>query len=114
MRFSRRLVRSFGIAALFLAAAFLGTASGVVFAFMGDLPEVEALDDYSPGTITRVLGRDGAVVGEFATERRRVVSYEEIPKVLREAIISAEDGEFHVTRRSANRPHAHCCSFRMY
>jgi penicillin-binding protein 1A len=94
MRLSRRLVRSLGIAALFVAAAFLGTASGVVFAFMGDLPEVEALDDYSPGTITRVLGRDGAVVGEFATERRRVVSYEEIPEVLREAIISAEDGNF--------------------
>src|SRR5262245_35722212 len=89
-----RLARSFGLAALFLAAALFGTASGVLFAFASDLPQISALDDYSPGTITRVLGRDGSVVGEFATERRQLVTYEEIPKVLREAIISAEDGDF--------------------
>jgi hypothetical protein len=45
------LARSFGIAVLFLSAALLGTAGGVVFAFVGDLPQIEALDDYSPGTI---------------------------------------------------------------
>jgi penicillin-binding protein 1A len=72
----------------------LGTASGVVFAFTDDLPAISALDDYSPGLITRVLGRDGTVVGEFATERRQVVPYEDIPVVLRQAIIAAEDGDF--------------------
>jgi penicillin-binding protein 1A len=89
-----RLARSFGIAALFLAAALFGTASGVLFAFVGDLPQISALDDYSPGTITRVLGRDGSVVGEFANERRQIVSYDQIPEVLRHAIIAVEDGEF--------------------
>jgi penicillin-binding protein 1A len=88
------LVRSFGIAALFLAAALLGTASGVVFAFVGDLPQISALDDYSPGTITRVLGRDGSDVGNFATERRVIVTYNQIPPVLRNAILSAEDATF--------------------
>jgi penicillin-binding protein 1A len=89
-----RLVRSFGIVALFLAAAALGTASGVVFALVGDLPGISALDDYTPGTITRVLGRDGSVVGEFATERRQIVTYDQIPVVLQQAIVSAEDGNF--------------------
>ena len=89
-----RLARSFGIAALFLAAALFGTASGVLFAFVGDLPQISALDDYSPGTITRVLGRDGSVVGEFANERRQIVTYDQIPEVLRHAIIAVEDGEF--------------------
>jgi penicillin-binding protein 1A len=89
-----RLVRSFGIVALFLAAALAGTASGVLFAFAGDLPKIEALDDYSPGTITRVLGRNGALVGEFANERRVLVTYEQIPDVLRQAIIASEDGDF--------------------
>ena len=89
-----RLVRSFGIVALFLAAAFFGIASGVLFAFVGDLPQISALDDYSPSTITRVLGRNGAVVGEFASERRQIVTYEQIPPVLRNAIISAEDKNF--------------------
>src|SRR5689334_22503807 len=93
-RLIARLARGFGLAALFLAAALFGTASGVLFAFVDDLPQISALDDYSPGTITKVLGRDGSVVGDFATERRQVVAYEEIPEVLRQAIISAEDGDF--------------------
>jgi penicillin-binding protein 1A len=93
-RLLSRLARSFGIVALFLAAAFFGTATGVVFAFVGDLPQISALDDYSPSTITRVTGRDGVVVGEFATERRVLVTYEQIPEVLREAILSAEDADF--------------------
>jgi penicillin-binding protein 1A len=93
-RLAGRLVRSFGIVALFLSAALAGTAGGILFAFAGDLPAISALDDYSPGTITRVLGRDGSVVGDFATERRVIVSYEQIPPVLRNAILSAEDADF--------------------
>lgn len=88
------IVRTFGLTSLFLLAALLGTAGGVLFAFVDDLPQISALDDYSLGTITRVLGRDGSVVGDFATERRVVVSYDQIPDVLRQAIISSEDGRF--------------------
>ena len=89
-----RLVRSIGLAALFVAAALFGIASGVIFAFAGDLPEIKALDDYAPSTITRVLGRDGSVVGEFATERREIIHYQDIPADLRNAILSAEDANF--------------------
>ncbi|HUF46276.1 MAG TPA: PBP1A family penicillin-binding protein [Vicinamibacterales bacterium] len=89
-----RLIRSLGIVALFVAAALLGTASGVVFAFMDDLPQISQLDDFSPSTITRVYGRDGSLVGDFATERRLVIAYEQIPDVLRQAVVAAEDGDF--------------------
>jgi penicillin-binding protein 1A len=88
------VVRSFGLIALFLAAALFGIASGVLFAFVGDLPQISALDDYSPSTTTRVLGRDGSVVGEFASERRQLVTYDQIPPVLRNAILAAEDSSF--------------------
>ncbi len=94
MRLPDGLVRYLGIAALFVAAAIAGTASGVLFAFAGDLPQIEALDNYTPGTITRVLGRDGSVIGEFATQRRTLVTYDQIPPVLRDAIVSAEDASF--------------------
>jgi len=90
----KRWIARFSVVILFVIAAALGTAGGVLVAFTDDLPAISALDDYSPGTITRVLGRDGSVVGEFATERRQVVTYEDIPAVLRNAIISAEDDEF--------------------
>ena len=79
MPFARRFFRNFGFIALFRAAALFGIASGVIFAFVGDLPQISALDDYSPSTITKVLGKDGTVVGEFATERRVLVTYDQIP-----------------------------------
>lgn len=88
------LARHAGLALLFVAAALAGTASGVLFAYADDLPLISALDDYTPSTITRVLARDGQLVGEFALERRELVRYEDIPPVLRHAIISAEDGGF--------------------
>src|SRR4030095_10532055 len=83
-----------GIAALFVLAALLGTLSGVLFAYSGDLPQISALDQYAPNTITRVLGKDDQLVGDFAVERRVVVRYDEIPLLLREAVLAAEDSSF--------------------
>jgi penicillin-binding protein 1A len=89
-----RIARQAGLAALFVLAAFLGTMSGVLFAFADDLPQISALDDYRPNTITRLLARDGRVIGEFATERRVVVTYDQIAPWLRQAIVSTEDAGF--------------------
>jgi penicillin-binding protein 1A len=89
-----RVARQAGIAALFVVAALLGTLSGVLFAFADDLPQISALDDYRPNTITRLLANDGRVIGEFATERRVVVSYDQISPSVRQAIIATEDAGF--------------------
>ena len=78
----------------FAIVAILGFATGVFFAYSPDLPIISDLDDYTPGTITRIHARTGALIGEFATERRLILSYDEIPEVLRNAIIAAEDGDF--------------------
>lgn len=86
--------RHASLALLFVGAALAGTASGVLFAYSDDLPAISALDRYQPDTITRVVGRDGSVVGEFATERRVVLRYDEIPPVMRQAVLSAEDSGF--------------------
>src|SRR3954467_10086844 len=93
-RYVVKLAKSAGLVVLFVLAAILGTVSGVLFAFAGDLPQISALDDYAPSTITRVYGARGEVVGEFSTQRRVVVPYEGISPLLRQAIISAEDAEF--------------------
>src|SRR5438093_12876691 len=89
-----RIARNAGIAALFIIAGMLGILSGVLFAYAGDLPQVSALDDYTPSTITRVLASNGQVVGEFATQRRVIVGYDDINPVLRQAIVATEDAEF--------------------
>jgi len=72
----------------------LGVLSGVMFAYAGDLPQVSALDNYSPSTITRIYASGGQVIGEFATQRRVIVGYDDINPLLRQAIIATEDAEF--------------------
>jgi penicillin-binding protein 1A len=93
-----RLVVRIGLQAilitLFVVAALLGTLSGVLFAYAGDLPQITALDNYQPNTITRVVARDGQVIGEFATERRVVIGYDDMAPALRQAIIASEDADF--------------------
>ena len=89
-----KLARRATVAALFLCAALLGTIGGVLFAYGGDLPEISALDNYRPNTITRLLASNGDVIGEFATERRVVIGYDDIAPVLRHAIMATEDADF--------------------
>jgi penicillin-binding protein 1A len=89
-----RIARNAVIVALFVLAAVLGSAAGALFVYAADLPQISALDDYKPNTITRVYARGGEVVGEFATERRIVVAYDQIPLRLRQAIMAAEDDTF--------------------
>jgi len=93
-RYIVRVARRAGLIILFLIAAILGSVTGVVFAFGGDLPQISALDDYAPSTITRVYGARGDVVGEFAIQRRVVIKYEDISPTLRNAILAAEDDTF--------------------
>src|SRR6476620_5831222 len=89
-----RVAQQAGLIALFLLVALIGTISGVLFAYAGDLPEISALDEYRPNTITRLLAKDGREIGAFATERRVVIGYDEIAPVLRQAIIATEDSGF--------------------
>ena len=91
---TNRYVRQAVILSLFAGAALVGVVTGVLFAYSPDLPEIEALDDYVPDTITRVYARGGELIGEFATERRDVIGYDDIPDVLRNAIVAAEDSAF--------------------
>ena len=88
------IARRAGIVALFVIAAILGSVTGVLFAFAGDLPQISALDDYAPSTISRVYGARGEVIGEFAIQRREVIPYEAISPRLKQAILAAEDSEF--------------------
>jgi penicillin-binding protein 1A len=93
-RYIVRVAHRAGIALLFMVVAMLGTLSGVLFAYAGDLPQVSALDDYTPSTITRVYAADGQIIGEFATQRRVIISYDDINPLLRQAIVATEDAEF--------------------
>jgi penicillin-binding protein 1A len=60
-----------------------------------DLPDVEALDHYTPPLNTRVLAKDGAVIGSFGEQRRTLLAQQEIPKVFEQALIAVEDAHFY-------------------
>ncbi len=89
-----RIARQATLIVLFTIAAILGSVSGVLFVFAGDLPQISALDDYAPSTITRVYASHGEVIGEFAIQRRVLVTYDQISPYFRNAIIAAEDEGF--------------------
>src|SRR5215471_1688343 len=73
----------------------IGATAGVLFVYSSDLPQVKALEDQRSPVITKVYADDDStVIGTFALEQRIVVSYDQIPKVMKDAIISVEDQNF--------------------
>jgi penicillin-binding protein 1A len=72
----------------------VGATAGVLFVYNSDLPQVNLLEDYHPSLITEVYSDDGQVIGSFALERRIIVTFDQIPQVMKDAIISVEDQNF--------------------
>ena len=71
----------------------VGLAYHVFFDRSG-LPDIEPFIRFTPPTIGEVYDARGTVLIQLAREYRRVVSYDEVPPVLRHAILSAEDKHF--------------------
>ncbi len=82
----------FGV--MVLAAALLGAAAGLLVVYTTDLPQVTELERYRPSSVTELYDDKGRVIGSFALQRRVIASYEDFPKVLRDAVISTEDKDF--------------------
>ncbi|MES1981248.1 MAG: penicillin-binding protein 1A [Pseudomonadota bacterium] len=59
------------------------------------LPSLEALTDYQPKIPLRVYSSEGILLGEFGEERRAVVKIDEVPDLMKKAIIAAEDDRFY-------------------
>src|ERR1700751_2757429 len=81
---------------LFLAmiAASVGVCAGLLLVYSTDLPQIEELEHYRPSAITQVYDDQGREIGSFALQRRVIVTYDDLPKLLREAVISIEDKDF--------------------
>jgi penicillin-binding protein 1A len=67
----------------------------VTFAYFSfSLPSLEGLERLEPGRITRVTGRNGALVHEFYIQRRIWMPEEKMPERLKQAVIAIEDRSF--------------------
>ena len=90
-----RWARILLFAALCLAGALL--AGAVVFerTLLADLPDIFRVEDYAPPLTTRVVDREGRIIGEFFEQRRTLVSREAIPEIVKQAFVAGEDDQFY-------------------
>jgi len=78
-----------------LAVLGVGSVAGAFWYYGRDLPEVEQLHEYHPPQVTRIVDRNGEVLGESWQERRTVVPLERVPRVLVLSVLAAEDADFY-------------------
>jgi penicillin-binding protein 1A len=90
----RKVVGRVAFSLLLLASIAVGALAGLLFVDSSDLPQIHALEDFQPDVVTELYADDGQVVGNFALQRRVLLSYEQIPPVLKDAILTTEDQHF--------------------
>ncbi|MFH1077380.1 MAG: PBP1A family penicillin-binding protein [Pseudomonadota bacterium] len=79
-----------------LSSVLIGMAAGAVYLYIiNGLPKISSLKDYNPPVLSTIYSCDHQKIGEFYKEKRIVVSTENIPKLLSQAFIAAEDARFY-------------------
>jgi penicillin-binding protein 1A len=79
---------------LVVLSAGAGVLGGLLFVYSSDLPQVRQLENYRPDVMTEVFADDGTPIARFAMEHRVMVTYNQIPPVMRNAVIAIEDRNF--------------------
>jgi len=93
-RFTRIFRWVFGLIAIIAVCTSLAIL-GVYFYLSKDLPRIATLADYRPPIITTVYSDDNRKIAEFFKERRIVISLDEMPLLLKQAFVAAEDSRFY-------------------
>jgi penicillin-binding protein 1A len=94
----RLLLRFFGWAFAVGTVVFLvsvAAIAGMMWHFSKDLPEYSQLQNHEPPVMTRVHASDGALVAEYARERRLYIPIQAVPKLVINAFLAAEDKNFY-------------------
>src|SRR4030042_1070058 len=79
---------------LLLFSISLVGGSMVYYLFLKKLPSIAALRDYRPSITTRVYADNNELIDEFFLEDRKLIKYENIPKIAIQAFVAAEDARF--------------------
>jgi len=80
------------VAGLVTVMLLVGLALAVAYP---NLPEISSLTDYRPKLPLRVYSADGIQIGEFGEERRNFVPVGQMPQVMKDAVLAAEDARFY-------------------
>jgi penicillin-binding protein 1A len=95
---ARAILRALGWAGGLVAAGLLALAMvvGVALAVAyPQLPDIDSLTDYRPKLPMRVFSADGVLLGEYGEERRNFTPIGQIPQIMKDAVLSAEDARFY-------------------
>jgi penicillin-binding protein 1A len=93
----RTLLRLCKFVVTFVAFSLLAATTGIgalYFYFAHDLPNIQSIEDYKPPVVSEVFADDGTRMGEFWIERRLLAPFDEIPRVIIQAFVAAEDARF--------------------
>ncbi|MBB4236553.1 penicillin-binding protein 1A [Rhizobium esperanzae] len=92
------MVRLFGYFFGMACVLFLVAAAGVAIYLANvakDLPDYAVLNSYAPPVTTRVHAGNGALMAEYAKEKRLFLPIQAIPDRVKAAFLSAEDKNFY-------------------
>jgi len=78
-----------------IAAIISGTIIGGLIVLKLDLPEIKQLDHMRPPSITNIYSRDNQQLDEWFVEKREILIFSEIPKIMIQAILTTEDRSFY-------------------
>lgn len=84
----------FGLALAGLVCLLMVVGVAMVTAYP-NLPDISDLADYKPKLPLRVFTADGQLMGEFGEERRNLTPIQDIPKIMKDAVLSIEDNRFY-------------------
>jgi len=81
-------------AGVFAAVLALAGSSFLYYVLLKELPSIAALKDYRPSLATRVYSDNNELVDEFFAEDRKIIPYADVPKIVIQAFVAAEDARF--------------------
>ena len=81
--------------AVSLVLVVAGVGALTVVLLWPNLPSLEVLTDYRPKIPMRVYSAEGELIGEFGEEKRALVKVQDVPQVMKAAILAAEDDRFY-------------------
>ena len=84
----------FGVLAGLVVVGFLLLVFMLMMAYP-NLPDIDSLAAYQPKIPFRVFSADSVLIGEFGEERRSLVRYKDVPKVMKQAVLAIEDDRFY-------------------
>lgn len=82
-----------------------GAALVMVIVTYPRLPSLDTITDYRPKIPLRVFTHDGVQIGEFGEERRAFVPIDNVPQLMKQAILAAEDERFYQHGGEIGRAH---------